>query len=178
MIRGVIIFSFLTIPLIFQNNFLQLSPTEGLTLVYITIVISVLISVFAPPSAYCASAVKPDHIKTVCTLLHESNITSLEQLAPIRSNISIFERRIQQRLLCLRGVLALIWAGYLFGLSKLDLFTPKQEASDITFLVLSAFAILGLYLTIESYSKTQTLIFRSMQFGCNEYEYSIASPVK
>ncbi|MGS0724585.1 hypothetical protein ACVBKF_00235 [Shewanella sp. 0m-11] len=175
MIKAVSIFSFMTLPIILQNEFPQLDPALALSIVYSCIVFSILVSAFAPPSSFCTSGVKLEHINDVASLLCKENISSFEVLAPIKNNISLFESRVQQRIMFLRGFLALIWAGYLFIISKLDLevLSKKAEVADILFITISLLIILFLYMIIEAYSKTKTLIFRTIQFGCNEFEYSL-----
>lgn len=167
------VFLLLATPLILLIESPKLDPTIALLVFYGSLFFSILISVFSPPSSYCASGVEQEHIETITTLLHKKQISALEQLVPIRNNIQFFETRVQQKIVFLRGFLALMWTGFIYFITQHD-FQPANPDKEVFISIgVSLLAILLLYIIIEAYSKTKALIFRSIQFGCNEYEYSL-----
>lgn len=135
--------------------------------------VSMILSMFSAPSSFSFCGVKKDHIQTVVELLTHSEIASVEQIDKVADNISLYEKRVKVRVVSLRGFLGLCWAGvfYLFSISFAQAIKAKSFLlmPDMEFLSFLLFALSVLYVCVESYSKINTLIFRSALLGCNEY---------
>lgn len=144
---------------------------------FVTVIgISIFPLLFSSPSAYCHFGVTVDHVEKVVEILKNKGVFSGKSLTSIKNNIEIFENRVKQRILFLRSILALWWAVFLFLTTKYadKFFMEKAQDAPIEIGggVLFVFFLLLGYVTIESYSKGSSLLFKTILFGLNELEGS------
>jgi hypothetical protein len=169
--------------LIFVTWFsIQLSKGGGAALVPLilplVILVPMVLSMFSIPTTYSFCGVKHEYIELVVHILRKTKVRNNEQLSPIKSNIDAFENRVKTRIISLRMFMALCWTGFIYMYSeftKIIIETKKLPTpDDVVPLSLILLSVLFLYISVESYSKANILIFRSAQLGCNEYEFIIS----
>lgn len=135
-----------------------------------------IIGLFALPSTYTDHKF-PEKFISRLTKIVAGLIDSTTELEGLRANLEIMENRAAQRVKALRFTLAGIWAIFLFGFSQsLGLMTkivPNEHFTSILGNTLGVFlvaAILGLLplLAINCYQLANELVFKGLQFACNE----------
>ncbi|MDT8896049.1 hypothetical protein RSO41_15475 [Halomonas sp. I1] len=143
------------------------------------LMIPLLVSMFSAPSSYSFCGVKDSHVKVVVDCLASSKVSSLEQVALVRSNIGLFEQRAKVRIFSLRAFMLLCWTGFVYLYTEVVKASVDSESlpvlGDIMFLSVFFLFVALLYMSIESYSKVNTLLFRSALLGCNEYEFMLTA---
>lgn len=135
---------------------------------------SVFVLLFPTPSAYCNYGVDDYHVNKVIEILKSKRLVAKGSLQTVRKNVEIFETRVRHRVVFLRSFLALLWAVFLFVSAKvLDKIIEKNAQDspiDLGGFLFFLFFLFLAYVAIESYSKGSSLLFKSIQFGLNEFE--------
>jgi hypothetical protein len=134
-------------------------------------IIPISLIIFSSPSSYCFYDVNPEQVSIASKFLHQNKINSSSQAKAICEIVKLFEKRIDNRLIALRGVVVLLWGVMIYSFNLISQKSVPFQQADIQSLVISLFFLLGfifLYIAIESYAKVNDLIFKTAQFSCSE----------
>lgn len=137
------------------------------------IIVPLLLTIFPAPSAFCSYEISSALITLVTKELSEAAINQAEIVAIVRANVQLFEKRVKSRIIALRGVLALFWAGFIYFCAKsleVTVTGHRLLMTDVLEFIGLGLVALVSYVLIESYAKTNDLIFKAIEFGCNEHE--------
>lgn len=124
---------------------------------------------FFPPTIYCHSRVK---VKLVQNLIKELKENEYDSNGFLKL-LDIFKLRAQKRVLFLKRLYALLWAGFVYILkdsNNLGIELLSKSNSEIMSLIgYFSILVLGL-LAIEAYSKSTDIIFTSVEIALIEVE--------
>lgn len=147
--------------------------SESLWLLAISVTSFLLI--FPAPSTYCSVGINGKHVVTVADKFLAWEERSAKQVELIAKNVKLFEERAQRRLTIFRWILAAAWASvspFTGELIKAVTASPPKSIDWVP--LIPSLEILALcFLCVETYARGVDIVFRSIEFGCNETIASI-----
>lgn len=137
-----------------------------------TLFIPIFIIAFAMPSTYGHSNVKQTTAIYIIEQLKDCGIKSSKQIDQLKKSISLYEDRADVRIKSMKWLAGLLWAAFIYYFSKgiegqmtsIPSFMNYSVTSAVLFLTVAA-----TYLIIWGYEAAVNTLFRSIDFGINDY---------
>lgn len=139
-------------------------------LLILAIVVTSMMIIFPAPSTYCSEGINSKYVATVKDQFTHWRERSAKRVELVAKNVKLFEERTQRRLVIFRWLLAASWAVvslFTGELIKAVTATPPR-AIDIAPLLPSILLIGAIFIFVEIYARGLDIVYRSIEFGCNE----------
>ncbi len=141
----------------------------------------IALTAFALPSTYMRADGGPDLVEHLQTWLRKRDQGRDAYLTGLKENLLLSEGRAKTRLGVMRFVLGLLWAGWAWFFSQIDLTRPpiaypvtsSSAMFDLAALFLSLAAI---FFVVEGYARAVEIIFASVSVAIIERTFEIATP--
>lgn len=182
-IKGVSIWLFLSFMFLMLGLWLisdsGIDKTEASTIViFAATIIPMFLVTFALPSLYCASGITKNNISFVVQHLQARGFDNTKQIELLKKSIKLFEERARSRVNVLKWLVGLLWAGFVYTISKGVELSMANTAGLINFAFLFAslfVPIIFAYLCVWGYEGALDKLFRSIELGCNDLSHLLES---
>jgi hypothetical protein len=134
-------------------------------------ILSMFSIVFSMPSICGTSGVLPKSVEFVVTYLKSQGFTNEKEVELLKKSVKQFEDRTRSRVIALKWVVGLIWAGFIYTIPKDGVFamaTPVQIGNASTLLLIG----IPSYFCVWGYEAALDKLFRAIEFGCNDFCYN------
>lgn len=131
---------------------------------------------FAVPSMYGANGISQDSIGFVTHQLQLRGFKDTKDLELLKKSIKPFEERARSRVTIFRLMAGLLWAGFMYTVSKIFEIPPttlEQFLPNALTCVFLSLVVAAAYLAIWSYEASLDKLFRLVEFGCNDFAHGI-----
>lgn len=168
---------------IFVSNKLGLPKQQVDAYSVIAIVASIVIVLFSLPSTFTNFGIKDVNVAFMADFITAEKFTK-DELDAISDNVEIFEECAMNRVRTLRWAMATLWGLFLFAcsqsLSFITHFSGKEEVvnvigESIAPLIVTGIVALITSMMIAGYKRSNYMVFRGLQFACNEAMARISS---
>lgn len=135
--------------------------------------------VFAMPSVYADSGVASISVSFVVAHLHSRGFRSASDIELLKKSVRPFEERSRARVTVLKWLVGLLWAGFVYMVSKgaeTFMATPSQALSYVMASAWLLVCVLAAYLLVWGYEASLDKLFRAIEFGCNDFCHVIEQP--
>jgi len=175
-IKGVSIWLFLAAVFLMLGLWLiqdsGIAKTQAVTMVmFASTVIPMFLVTFAMPSLYCDSGITKDNIAFVLQHLQTRGFCNTKQIELLKKSVKIIEERARSRVNTLKWLVGLLWAGFVYTLSKGFEQSTVSPAGLMNFILLFSSLFMPItvaYLCVWGYESALDKLFRSIEFGCND----------
>lgn len=159
------------------TNSLGISRTEAGNFVFLlSVVAPMFLVVFALPSMFGQSGVSLIDVQFVVEHLRTRGFGNLKDIDLLKSSVKIFEVRVRTRVSALKWLVGILWAIYIYVLTK-GIDTPMSDSSlYISNLYTSAgllILVIMAYVLVWGYEAGIDKLFRTIEFGCNDFCYRV-----
>lgn len=142
----------------------------------------IILVMFAVPSTYTFSDLKPHQIVGVSRIITSKLIDSEDKLKLFEKNLEAIENRTTERVRSFKWLIGSFWAASLFFLTQINSFTLKSKNFDLnktlqdnmSFLVTAMMiTIISLWIT-TSYKRATEAIFKSIKYSICEIKLHLS----
>lgn len=158
----------------FTNSSYKESANGILGAVAVLVIFSLL---FSAPSRYDLGEKAKPEIEDIIKLLRDMRFDTTPQIEFLKKNISINEDRVRRHIVPLRWLAALLWAAFLYFLSKIiDLALAESAINMQAHIPNFMFFILALFVVVPCLFGYEAGIHRFYQIidiACHEVEYEL-----
>lgn len=184
--KGASVWAFLSFALMLLGLWLienssGIAKTEAANIVLlVSVVVPMFLVVFALPSMYGDSGVSPKSVQFVAEFLHDRGFSCAREVELLKQSVKPFEERARSRVVALKWLVGLLWAGFIYVSSKaIDNASTITQAEFMSYLFLSAGLIGGTfvaYLCVWGYEAALDKLFRAIDFGVNDFCHLVELP--
>jgi hypothetical protein len=154
-----------------------IAKTEAANIMNLTLMlVPALLVLFSLPSFYGHSGVTPEAVNFVVNYLGRNGFQSEKEVELLKKSIKPIEDRSRNRVTALKWVVGLIWASFTYVLSKAlepSGATPAGLSSTPWTIIVMVLSLVAAYLLVWGYEAALDKLFRAIEFGCNEFCYSL-----
>ncbi|MEN8616365.1 hypothetical protein [Shewanella baltica] len=152
---------------------LGLANTVAATWTLLLAMISPLfLVVFAMPSTYGDHGVSQQTVAFIVKHLGTRSFSSVEAVELLKKSVKPFEDRARSRVSTLKWLVGLLWACFTYTFLK-GIETPIPNSSGLMSYVFMSFwlfmGVIVVYLCVWGYEASLDKLFRSIEFGCNDF---------
>ncbi len=149
-----------------------IAKTEAASAVMLAaMIIPMFLVTFAMPSMYGDSGVNVNTVTFTVQYLKERGFTTIKDIELLKKSVKLFDDRARSRVNVLKWLVGLLWAGFMYTVSKgfeQSMATPAQLMS-YTFMSASLLMpVIAAYLCVWGYDAALDKLFRAIEFGCND----------
>jgi hypothetical protein len=144
---------------------------------YASLLVPMAMVLFAVPSMYGASGISQTSVDFVAEHLRSRGFTDAKDLDLLKKSVKPFEERSRSRVMVLKWLVGLLWAGFMYFVSKSIEAAEANPASIVTSLTTATamfFSVVVAYVVVWGYEASLDKLFRLVEFGCNDYSYALA----
>jgi hypothetical protein len=154
-------------------NALGMANTDMATGILLFAMISpFFLVVFAMPSMYGDYGVSQQTVAFIVKHLGTRSFSSVEAVELLQRSVKPFEDRARSRVSALKWLVGLLWACFTYTFLK-GIETPIPNSSGLmSYVFMSAWLFMGVmvaYLCVWGYEASLDKLFRSIEFGCNDF---------
>ena len=182
--KDILKFSFISFLAMLTIVFLAGKVNEELKIVLmdyaffsLVVIFPLLITLFPLPSSLAFHGVNEKQVNFVVEFLNKNNIRTIGEVDLLLKNINSFEEGVLKRINVFRVGLAIIWAFYVYVLNKVvDSAVVVDPHSFLDAMMFSSYwyiFIILYYALMDSYRRYNDIIYRGLEFGLNEYSYTL-----
>lgn len=147
-----------------------IARTEVATVIILaSLIVPIFVVVFAMPSTYGNSGVTPSAVGFVAGHLEARGFSSTHEIDLLKKSIRLFEERSRARITVLKWLVGILWAGFVYTFSKASMATPAQSLPYIVEAAWLLLCLLAAYLAVWGYEASVDKLFRTVEFGCNNF---------
>lgn len=154
-----------------------IARTEAANIVMLaSMIIPAFLVLFALPSFYGHSGVTEATVDFVTQHLSSSGFKNTKEVELLKKSIKPIEDRSRNRVTALKWVVGLLWAGFIYAFSKGLESSQATPAALVSYTLTSAgllVAVFAAYLVVWGYEASLDKLFRAIEFGCNNFCYSV-----
>ncbi|MFY3854394.1 hypothetical protein ACOTH4_09460 [Achromobacter xylosoxidans] len=154
------------------NNSSLARTESGDLIVMVTMIIPIVLVVFALPSTYGNSGVSNQNVEFVVQQLRAQGFSRTYDIELLKKSVKSFEDRAKFRINALKWLTGLLWAGFVYIFSKgMDGSTSDLNAYK-SYILTSSWMFIGVffaYLSVWGYEASVDRLFRAIDFGCNDF---------
>lgn len=135
--------------------------------------------VFALPSMYGDSGVPLKTVEFVVKHLHTQGFSCVKDIELLRKSVKPFEERARSRVSALKWLVGLLWASFIYLISKGIEASMSTPAEYMSYAFMSAWLFMGVifaYLCVWGYEASLDKLFRAIEFGFNDFCHLIELP--
>lgn len=153
-----------------------LSPQQVNANVVVATMGGLFVILFALPSTFAHFDIKDSDLQFIVEHIR-CQLESKEELDVLRSNLEAMEECAADRVRTLRWTMATLWGALLFGYGQSMGFLTKLAeknqigeliSGSVLFFVMAGFFTLIPLVAIAGYRRANNMVFRGLQFACNE----------
>lgn len=149
-----------------------IAKTETANIIMLAaMIVPMFLITFAMPSIYGSSGVTQNIVTFIVNHLQARGIDNVSDIELLRKTIKLFEERARSRVIVLKWLVGLLWAGFMYSFSK----GVDQSMANPTELMAYAFMsalllmfVITAYLCVWGFEAAIDKLFRSIEFGCND----------
>lgn len=155
-----------------QNNS-GIAKTETATIIsLIALIIPMFLVMFAMPSIYAHSGINQKTVSFVKHYLIENGFSTEKQIEILKKSLKPMEDRSRERVTALKWLVGLGWAGIIYTFSQGQEFIKTQPQQLSTYLYFASGLLISVvvaYFVVWGYETSLDKLFRSIEFGCNDF---------
>jgi hypothetical protein len=167
-----IAFAFLVlVGFIVSNSELAKTEFASILLLFAEIV-PIFLVVFAMPSTYAHSGIDEHSVSFVKQYLFSRGFSTETQIDILKKSLKPIEDKSRERVVALKWLVGLVWAGFIYNLSKesnLSKLTQSEILAQMKISVGLAFALIAAYFCVWGYEASLDKLFRTIEFGSNDF---------
>lgn len=152
---------------------LGIEKTEAANIVMLASMITpMFLVIFALPSMYGDSGVSEKTVRFVVEHLHARGFSCVKDIELLKKSVKQFEDRARSRVTALKWLTGLLWAGFMYSISKGVSASTLTPSSYMSYAFMSALIFMGViiaYLLVWGYEASLDKLFRAIEFGCNDF---------
>lgn len=164
--------AFMTLGAWFAND-PGITKTEAANGIMLAAMIAPLFLVTFPmPSIYGHSGVSQASVEFVVQHLQARGFKRAKDIELLKTSLKPFEDRCRSHVSILKWLVGLLWAGFTYTYSKGVEHSIASPSELLSFIFVSAFLLMGViiaYLCVWGYDASLDRLFRTIEFGCNDY---------
>lgn len=137
-------------------------------------IIPIFLVVFAMPSTYAHSGVNQQSVDFVKQYLIDRGYSSDKQIEILKKSLKVIEDKSRERVIALKWITGLIWAGFVYNLSKENNLSTLNQSEILAQLQIIAgltFALMIAYFCVWGYEASLNKLFRTIEFGSNDFAH-------
>lgn len=166
------VFAFLVVGGLVINNS-GIAKTEiASTIILGAEIIPIFLVVFAMPSTYAHSGINQESVDFVKQYLIDRGFSSDKQIEILKKSLKVIEDKSRARVIALKWLTGLVWAGFVYNLSKENnLSTLTQSEILAQMQIFAGLALLIAYFCVWGYEASLDKLFRTIEFGSNDFAH-------
>jgi len=135
------------------------------------------------PSSYVHVGISDEDVRTLAEQI-ESQVFCETELISIRANLEVLEEGAKDRVKALSWALGTAWAAAVLGCNQFmgisARFVDSHQIGDligssVMFFIVAGFLALISLLAITGYRRANVMVFRGLQFACNQASISLGA---
>jgi len=145
----------------------------------IATIVPMFLVTFAMPSMYGDSGVSKNNVEFVVQHLQTRGFASVKDIDYLKNSVKLFEDRSRSRVNVLKWLVRLLWAVFMYMISRFTEHSMSSPTEQISFFFMLAGMFMGVivsYLCVWGYDAALDKLFRAIEFGCNDFCYVIEVP--
>lgn len=167
-------FAFLLLGAVLLDKFQIKQPEVAQGLLFAAWVVPMFLVLFALPSIFAHSGVSHPMVAYVLAHLRDRGFKNAKEIELLKKTLKPFEDRVRSRITTFKWIVGLAWGGFTYIFSKgieTSLASPTQMMSHVLTSSVMLFIIGGAYLCVWGYEAAIDRLFKTIEFGCNDYAF-------
>ena len=177
--KGISTYTFITFAFLVVGSFIVsdsgLAKTEFASIILLCAeIVPIFLVVFAMPSTYAHSGVDEHSVSFVKKYLISRGFSTETQIDILKKSLKPIEDKSRERVVALKWLVGLVWAGFVYNLSKennLSTYTQSEILVHMQIFAGLAFALLTAYFCVWGYEASLDKLFRTIEFGSNDFAH-------
>lgn len=147
------------------------------------IIIPMFLVTFSMPSMYGDSGVSKNTVEFVVEHLRDRGFANVKEIELLKRSVKSFEDRSRSRVNALKWLTGLLWAGFVYVISKSMEYPMTNPAELMPYFLKSVWLFIGViivYTCVWGYEAALDKLYRAIEFGCNDFCHIIeaSSPIE